>query len=42
MVKVDMVQENLKNLKLEVTLDDTTLTLWDAITKKGLVEKNYY
>jgi hypothetical protein len=34
MVKVDMVHENSKNLKLEVPLDDTTLTLWDAITKR--------
>jgi hypothetical protein len=31
-VKVDMVHENLKDLKLEVPPDDTTLTLRDAIT----------
>jgi hypothetical protein len=34
MVKVDMVQENSKNLKLEVLPDDMTLTLWDAITRR--------
>jgi hypothetical protein len=28
---MDMVHENLKNLKLEVPPDDTTLTLRDAI-----------
>jgi hypothetical protein len=32
--KVDMVHENTKNMKLGVTPDDTTLTLWDAITKR--------
>jgi hypothetical protein len=42
MVKVDMVQDNLKNLKMEVPLDDTMLTLRDAITKNGLVEKDFY
>jgi hypothetical protein len=31
-VKVDMVYENLKDLKLEVPIDDTTFTLRDAIT----------
>jgi hypothetical protein len=34
MVKVDMVYENSKNLKLEVPSDDMTLTLRDAITKR--------
>jgi hypothetical protein len=34
MVKVDMVHENLKNLKLEVPPYDTTLTLWDAISRR--------
>jgi hypothetical protein len=33
MIKVDMVQENAKNMKLEIPLDDMTLTLRDAITK---------
>jgi hypothetical protein len=33
-VKVDMVHENVKNVKLEVPPDDTTLTLWDAITRR--------
>jgi hypothetical protein len=33
MVKVDMVHENTKNLKLEVAPDETTLTLWDAVTR---------
>jgi predicted signal transduction protein with EAL and GGDEF domain len=33
-VKVDMVHENSKNLKLEVPPDDTMLTLQDAITKR--------
>jgi hypothetical protein len=32
MVKVDIVHENVKNLKLEVPPDDRTMTLWDAIT----------
>jgi hypothetical protein len=32
--KVDIVHENVKNIKLEVPLDDMTLTLWDAITKR--------
>jgi hypothetical protein len=31
-VKVDMVHENSKNLKLEVPPDDTTLTMQDAVT----------
>jgi hypothetical protein len=34
MVKVDMVHENMKNLNLEVAPDDTTLTLWDAVTRR--------
>jgi hypothetical protein len=29
-----MVHENSKNLKVEVPLYDTILTLWDAITKR--------
>jgi hypothetical protein len=33
-VKVDMVHENLKDLKLEVSLDDTTLTMRDAVTRR--------
>jgi hypothetical protein len=33
-VKVDMVHENVKNLKLEVAPDDTMLTLWDAVTRR--------
>jgi hypothetical protein len=33
-VKVDMVQENMKNLNLEVAPDDTTLTLRDAVTRR--------
>jgi hypothetical protein len=33
-VKVDVVHENTKNMKLEVPLDDTTLILWDAITRR--------
>jgi hypothetical protein len=32
-VKVDMVDENMKNMKLEVPLDDTTLTMRVAITR---------
>jgi hypothetical protein len=34
MVKVDMVHENVKNLNLEVASDDTTLTLWDTMTRR--------
>jgi hypothetical protein len=34
LVKVDMVHENLKDLKLEVSPDNMTLTLWDAITRR--------
>jgi hypothetical protein len=33
-VKMDMVHENLKDLKLEVPLDDTTLTLWNVVTRR--------
>jgi hypothetical protein len=33
-VKVDMVHENLKDLKLEMPADDTTLTLRDAVTRR--------
>jgi hypothetical protein len=33
-VKVDMVHENVENLNLEVTPDDTTLTLRDAVTRR--------
>jgi hypothetical protein len=33
-VKVNMVHENLKDLKLEVPLDDTTLTMWNAVTRR--------
>jgi hypothetical protein len=33
-VKVDMVHENVKNLNLEVAPDDTTLSLWDAVTRR--------
>jgi hypothetical protein len=33
-VEVDMVHENSKDLKLEVPPDDTTLTLWDAVTRR--------
>jgi hypothetical protein len=32
-IKVDMVHENVKNLKLKVPPDDTTLTLRDAVTR---------
>jgi hypothetical protein len=28
------VHENMKNTKLEVMLDDITLTLWDAISRR--------
>jgi hypothetical protein len=34
-VKVDMVHENMRNLKLEVPLGDMTLTLWDAVARRG-------
>jgi hypothetical protein len=41
MVKVDMVHENSKDLKLEVPLDDTTLTMWDAITRRVQWRRTY-
>jgi hypothetical protein len=40
-VKVKMVHENVKNMKLEVPPDDTTLTLWDAITRRVLWGMTY-
>jgi hypothetical protein len=33
-VKVDMMHNNLKDLKLEVPPDDTTLTMQDAIARR--------
>jgi hypothetical protein len=33
-VKVDMVHDNSKDLKLEVPPDDTTLTMRDAVTRR--------
>jgi hypothetical protein len=33
-VKMDMVHDNLKNVKLKVPPDDTTLNMWDAITRR--------
>jgi hypothetical protein len=33
-VKMDMVHDNSKDLKLEVPSDDTTLTMWDAVTRR--------
>jgi predicted signal transduction protein with EAL and GGDEF domain len=33
-IKVDMVHENLKDLNLEVPLDDTMLTMSDAVTRR--------
>jgi hypothetical protein len=33
-VKVQMVHENAKNLKPEVPPGDTSLTLWDAVTRR--------
>jgi hypothetical protein len=33
-VKVDMVHENSKGLKLEVPPDDTTLTIRDVVTRR--------
>jgi hypothetical protein len=33
-VNVDMVHDNSKGLKLKVLLDDTTLTIWDAVTRR--------
>jgi hypothetical protein len=34
LVKGDMVHDNSKDLKLEVPLDDTTQTIWDAVTRR--------
>jgi hypothetical protein len=36
-VKVDIVHENSKDMKLEVPLDDTTLTMQDAVARDGLL-----
>jgi hypothetical protein len=33
-VKVDMVHDNSKDLKLEMPPDDPTLTMWDAVTRR--------
>jgi hypothetical protein len=33
-VKVDMVHDNLKDLKLEVSPDDTTLTMRDIVARR--------
>jgi hypothetical protein len=33
-VKVDMVHDNLKDLKLQVPPDDTALTMMDAVARK--------
>jgi hypothetical protein len=33
-VKVDMVHDNLKELKLKVPPDDTALTMWDAVARR--------
>jgi hypothetical protein len=33
-VKVDMVHENSKDLKLEMPPDDTTLTMQDTVTRR--------
>jgi hypothetical protein len=33
-VKVDMAHENSKDLKMEVPLDDTTLTMQVAVTRR--------
>jgi hypothetical protein len=35
-IKVDMVHEDLKDLKLEVPPDDTTLTMQDGVTRRVL------
>jgi hypothetical protein len=34
MVMVDMVHDNLKDLKLEVPPDDMTLTMQDVVTRR--------
>jgi hypothetical protein len=33
-IKVDMVHDNSKDLKLEVPPDDTMLTMWDAVARR--------
>jgi hypothetical protein len=33
-VKVDMVHDNSKDLKLKVSPDDMTLTMWDAVARR--------
>jgi hypothetical protein len=33
-VKVDMVHDNSKDLKLEVPPDDMTLTMWDVVARR--------
>jgi hypothetical protein len=40
-VKVDKVNENTKNLTLEVPPNDTTLTMRDAITRKVQWRRTY-
>jgi hypothetical protein len=40
-VKVDKMHENSKNMNLEVPLDDTTLTLRDAITRRVQWRRTY-
>jgi hypothetical protein len=40
-VKVDMVHENLKDLKLVVPLDDTMLTMRDAVTTRVQWRRTY-
>jgi hypothetical protein len=34
MVKVNMVHENSKDLKLEVPSNDTMVTLWNVVTRR--------
>jgi hypothetical protein len=33
-IKVDIVHDNLKDMKLEVPPDDMTLTMWDAVARR--------
>jgi hypothetical protein len=33
-IKVDMMHDNSKDLKLNVPPDDTTLTMWDAVARR--------
>jgi hypothetical protein len=40
-VRVDIVHENEKNMNLEVPPDDTTLTLWDVITRRVQWRRTY-